>query len=332
MTRRTRYFLFQAAALLAAGLQGISAAQTRQDVTGQWALQLGKRTLMLLNLQPSSGQQGPVTGTLSRPQHFQTSDGVSFSHVKGPTETEPIVLSEWKGQKLAITVQNPKDHTDTDEFLFTIKDKTDAEFQLEGVPLPPMQFKRVTNAVSVSEDWSAGRKYSPDDDAVSNPEMKRIFEEDQRVRQPYAKIDWPTVSTSDAERRKETMQLIQQGALHSGDDFIWAAFVFQHGSSPNDYLLAHTLAIIAMSKGDSDAVWIAAATLDRYLQSIKQPQIYGTQFLTPAGEATTQEPYDRSLISDALRHDLTVPDLAAQQAQRQKLDTERKVNGKANQP
>jgi hypothetical protein len=31
--------------------------------------------------------------------------------------------------------------------------------------------------------------------------------------------------------------------------FTWAAFLFQHGSGPNDFLLAHTLAMIAMKKG-----------------------------------------------------------------------------------
>lgn len=66
------------------------------------------------------------------------------------------------------------------------------------------------------------------------------------------------------------------------------------------------------SKGDAGAVWIAAATLDRYLQSVGKPQIYGTQFLTPAGKPPTQDPYDRALIGDALRHDLGVPKIANQ--------------------
>jgi hypothetical protein len=82
--------------------------------------------------------------------------------------------------------------------------------------------------------------------------------------------------------------------------------------------------MIAMKKGYTDAIWIAAATLDRYLQSIKQPQIYGTQFLTPKGGSTTQEPYNRTLISDALRHQLQVSGLAAQAAQCKQYNAERK--------
>jgi len=47
--------------------------------------------------------------------------------------------------------------------------------------------------------------------------------------------------------------------------------------------------LVAAAKGDQGAAWIAAATLDRYLQSVRQPQIYGTQFLGAgaAGDAET---------------------------------------------
>lgn len=120
----------------------------------------------------------------------------------------------------------------------------------------------------------------------------------------------------DEERRARTLALLNSGKLRSGDDFWRAAFVFQHGSEPNSYLLAHTLAVIATARGRRDATWIAAATLDRYLQNIGQKQIYGTQFTTRPGQPTTQEPYDRTLVSDALRAALGVPPLEAQETQR----------------
>ena len=91
-------------------------------------------------------------------------------------------------------------------------------------------------------------------------------------------------------------------------------------------LLAHTLAMVALKKGRPDAIWIAAATLDRYLQNIGKPQIYGTQFQTPNGPGrTTQEPYDRATVSDALRDELDVPALKDQDAQRAGYD---QLNGK----
>ncbi len=138
-------------------------------------------------------------------------------------------------------------------------------------------------------------------------------------------MDWAVVGKEDAERRTATRKLLDAGALHSGEDYYWAATVFQHGDVSNDYLLAHTLAMVGVRRGFSDAIWIAAATLDRYLQSVKQPQIYGTQFFTPKGKAATQEPHDRTLIPDALRKDLDVPGLAAQEEQRKQYDAEEKA-------
>jgi hypothetical protein len=269
---------------------------------------------------------------MSRPAHFTTADAVSFSDVQGPTEVDPIVASRWEGNVLFFTTQNLKDASDKTIYKLIPKDKYDVQLTIEGVPLPPLKLARSQGDATVSADWHSGQRYSPDDDAQSNPAMKKIFDEDQRVRQSYPNIEWPSVNKSDAIRRTETMKLLTDGALHSGEDFTWAAFVFQHGSGPDDFLLAHTLAIVAVRKGYSDATWIASATLDRYLQSIKQPQIYGTQFITRDGRPSTQDPYNRALIPDALRRQLGVPDLAAQQVQRKKYDTQRHIGTEDEKP
>lgn len=311
--------------MLLLGLSGVAQAQASQDPTGEWVLNLGKKTLMVLSLRSGKTKEQPFSGTLSHPQRFQTGDSTSFSHIEGPIEVEPIVASHWNGRLLSITVQNPRDAADKDTFLLSLKDESHAELQWDGVSLPPLKFVRAKGDAAVFTVWESGRTYSPDEDAPSNQEMKRIFDEDQRVRQSYPNVDWKAVNQSDAVRRQETMKLLQDGALHSGEDFSWAAFVFQHGSEPNDYLLAHTLAMVAVGKGNSDALWIASATLDRYLQSIKQPQIYGTQFLTPKDSPTTQNPYNRTLIPDSLRLQLGVPSLAAQDTQRQQYDSQRNL-------
>jgi hypothetical protein len=77
--------------------------------------------------------------------------------------------------------------------------------------------------------------------------------------------------------------------------------------------------MVAVTTGEATAIWIAAATLDRYFQTIGQKQIFRTQFLTHSQndrEVWTREPYDRSLISDALRDQLGVP---AQKVQEEQL-------------
>ena len=118
--------------------------------------------------------------------------------------------------------------------------------------------------------------------------MTAIFDADQADRaHGGAAIDWSVVTPRDEARRARTLALLDAGALHSGDDFWHAAFVFQHGSQPDDFLLAHTLAVIAAARGRADASWIAAATLDRYLQNIGRPTL-GTQYHMPAGQQATQ--------------------------------------------
>ena len=71
------------------------------------------------------------------------------------------------------------------------------------------------------------------------------------------------------------------------------------------------LAVVAASQG------ARRCDLDScgYARSIGQKQIYGTQFQTRAS-GTTQEPYDRGLISDDLRVALGVGTQAQQEKQR----------------
>ena len=289
---------------------------------GLWVLNLGPRTLLILSITapPDSGRS--VSGWLSRPSNFQT-DGWSFTQVARQVRTAPIVASSWNGAVLSITVQNPANPSDKDTLLFTLKDETHAQLRMAGQSLPPFELIRAHGTPSIATDWDQAKTYSPDDGAVSNPEMKRIFDEDQRVRPAGFKIDWASVNKSDAVRREATRKLLKADALHTGEDFTWAAFVFQHGSAPSDFLLAHTLAMIALKKGYGRASWIAAATLDRYLQSVHQSQIYGTQFLTPEGRPATQEPYDRSLVSDTVRRRLGVPIQSEQDEQRKQYGTQR---------
>jgi hypothetical protein len=173
-------------------------------------------------------------------------------------------------------------------------------------------------------------RYAIDQHWQTNPEMTAIFDADQADRQAGPKIDWSAVGPRDAARQARTRALLDAGKLQSGTDFWHAAFVFQHGQG-KDYLLAHALAVIAVARGRPDATWIAAATLDRYLQSIGQPQIYGTQYTfrqkivggkPQRDSGATQEPYDRTLLSDALRVASGVPPQAEQEQRREAMEKE----------
>jgi hypothetical protein len=155
----------------------------------------------------------------------------------------------------------------------------------------------------------------------NSPGIDQLYLEDQQARHPPSPNTPELVYKTDEEREAATRRLLASGDLKSGKDTREAAVIFQHSHQADDYLLAHTLATIAVSKGDRDAIWIAAASLDRYLMAIGKPQIYGTQFMTPAGQHATQEPYNRLLISDELRKQLQVPSHAEQEVRRKGFDT-----------
>jgi hypothetical protein len=129
-------------------------------------------------------------------------------------------------------------------------------------------------------------------------------------------------------REAKVKALLAAGELRTGDDFKEAAFIFQHGNNPDDCLFAHVLAMEAVIKGSDSAKWMEAATLDRYLQSIGRPQVFGTQYpldpnlphlvAKPQGQGPfrtgrTLAPYNEQFLPDSARLDFCVPVLTQQE-------------------
>ena len=314
-------FLFLAGAVLAC--DGFAATTNR--FAGNWVLRLGNRALIVVTIKPATTGANGLEGWLARPMHFSSSGaGEFFSDIRGRVAHYPIIQSSVSGDCLAFTTQNPADKTDRDHFRLCLGAPGHATF---GIDLPTFQPWPVTRekGVVVATNFDSNRTYFLGETSISSVEMRQIFDADQEDRKvPFGKIDWAVVSKRDSARRKLVRQLLAEGKLHTGNDFERAAFVFQHGGTQDDYLLAHTLAMVAVARGDGSAIWISAATLDRYLQSIHQPQIFGTQFNFKPDGHVTQEPYNRHLISDPLRHDLGVPSLPEQKVQEKKNGKSRK--------
>lgn len=279
---------------------------------GRWMLRAGGRPILLLELRKNSTAKGGWSGSLTRPKHFETNNFTIFSKVEGPAGSEVVVDASAHSDSLTLTVKDSA--SELTHLLWTPSDGggrlSYTDFDLAVSLIPAAASDRVSDA------WDKGRTYSVIPEWADSAEMTRIFEADQAARQNHAAIDWSVVGKDDAVRRGRTKALLDAGELKSGTDFYHAAFIFQHGSTPDDYLMAHTMAVIAAARGRPDATWIASATLDRYLQNIGQKQIYGTQYQTPKGQPASQEPYDRTLVSDALREALGVPSQAAQEEQR----------------
>jgi hypothetical protein len=150
---------------------------------------------------------------------------------------------------------------------------------------------------------------------ADNGELARLFSDDQAARSgDPSKIDWSKLKLEDEARRMRVQQLLAQGEVRTGKDYWHAAFIFQHGTKPEDFLLAHALACASMARGYPRAAWLAAATLDRYLGNIGQPQIYGTQYVKGAEGRWTQGSYNSALIPDELRKLSGVRTLSEQEA------------------
>ena len=155
-------------------------------------------------------------------------------------------------------------------------------------------------------------------DAGDNAEIAALFAADQAARSGTG--DVRNMFAEDAQRRRRAREMLEQGALTTAADFYAAAFIFQHGTVPENYLLAHVLAIRSLALGKKEAEWIAAASLDRYLQNTGKSQIYGTQYRRTPETGTTMEPYDKALLTDALREASGVGTVAQQEARISEMD------------
>jgi hypothetical protein len=285
-------------------------AAEMRDFAGTWARRLGARNIFVLHL-VQDGES--MSGSWERPAKFSKIRAV-FANMRGGVRKDKVSQLRVVDGALHFTVQNANDPKDVDAYVMRL-DGARAMVMFDDLPADnadePEVFERVEVGATVALDWEPNRLYTARDSDVSNTEMEAIYKEDQRVR--TGKIDGEMMNKTDAERREQTRRLLAIGSLHTGKDFEEAAVVFQHGATANDYLLGHTLALVAVSKGDATAVWIAAATLDRYLWKVGQKQVFGTQYYSgDAKHEYTQEPYDRELVSDALREQLGVPSQASQ--------------------
>jgi hypothetical protein len=295
-------------------LTTLAHATEPKDYAGTWVMRLDERNLFVLTL---TFQDGSLHGTFERPAGFGSINHTFFIDTRNGVRDETLVESHFANHVLYLTFQRPDDPKYQETYIMWLRGTT-AELTPGGPPpfrvAVPQTFELGPTGSKVAADWRPDRGYVfPDHSHSPNPEMKAIYKEDQRVREG-SHINLSAIAPSDAERREQTRALVAANVLHTGEDYEEASTIFQHGSTAQDALLAHILAIAAISRGAA-ATWIAAATLDIYLQRIGQKQIFGTEYSPDPKTTYTQEPYDRELVSDALRQQLGVPSQALLAAQ-----------------
>jgi hypothetical protein len=256
---------------------GVRAAQPASAYAGRWAFRIEGRNLIVLSLETSAGSP-PLSGAVMEPTHFSINSGRYVSGVRMPVVSRALTEVSLKGEGLRFAVQNPRDKS-IDEFELDIIGPRSASLKFVDAPAPmSLTMIRVGPEARVSLDWDVERVYSAQERHADSPEMARLFAADQADRRDITHVDMAALAKADRERRRAVHALLDNGKLRTGDDFFAAAFVFQHGDTPDDHLLAHTLAIVAVEMGRPYALWIAAATLDRYLQEIESPRFMAPNF------------------------------------------------------
>ena len=73
-------------------------------------------------------------------------------------------------------------------------------------------------------------------------------------------IDWTLVARRDEARLKRVKDIYQR-LMTGGDDYFNAALILQYGNTPQDYLLAHELAAVAISKKRGLDPWERSAKI-----------------------------------------------------------------------
>ena len=116
---------------------------------------------------------------------------------------------------------------------------------------------------------------------AQTPLLREMAKEDQDSR------TGKTITRTDDERRKIVLEIIGKGELKGPQDKFDAALILQHTGmtfcdgrlvsySADNYLIAHYLFQSAYDGGIKDALYLIAASMDRYLSMTVGTQKYGT--------------------------------------------------------
>ena len=158
----------------------------------------------------------------------------------------------------------------------------------------------------------------------SNQELADLGIQDQSDRRPGGNaIDWSVVRKNDQGRRERVLALLRDGRVRSSNDFYSAALIFQHGETPEEAMLAHSLAMVSatLNPDNSQARWLAAAAWDRYMLRLNRPQWYGTQFSkNPDTGLWVLYAVDETAVTDEQRAQHGVPTLARSKMRAESLN------------
>jgi hypothetical protein len=135
--------------------------------------------------------------------------------------------------------------------------------------------------------------------ATNNERLQRMRAEDQADREgTLTAARLAEMRGHDSLHLAGTLRLLADGVPTTGRDMHNAATVLQHGGSPENYRLAHELAVAAVALGDTSAVWLISRSYDRMLLSMGHRQRLNTQY---GGVGSKILPLDTTAVNDRIR-------------------------------
>ncbi|RPI95192.1 MAG: hypothetical protein EHM40_03955 [Chloroflexi bacterium] len=115
-----------------------------------------------------------------------------------------------------------------------------------------------------------------------NDELASLYTADkqERVNQPKGNTTaYKEMRTRDLGRRERVMEIVAANQVQTAEDYFHAAWIMNHGDTPDDAKNAHFLAVRASELSYRPARWLAAATYDRWQMYQGKPQKYGTNYV-----------------------------------------------------
>lgn len=145
-----------------------------------------------------------------------------------------------------------------------------------------------------------------------------LCEADQTDRQNVTDADWHEVSKRDVAREARVREMLAEGTVNTGADYYHAALICQHSMELGGIQLAHELSMISGALGDMRGRWLMAASYDRLLNRLDQPQRFGTQYRQKGNEPMSLGEISPG-VTDAMRKAINVPTLEEAKAREEEM-------------
>ncbi len=111
-----------------------------------------------------------------------------------------------------------------------------------------------------------------------NEELISLYKTDRHEHVNPPKVN-KAMRRQDLERRERVMEIVEAEERDTAEDYYHAAWIMNHGDTPDDARHAHMLALRSSELGYRHARWLAAATYDCWQMYQGKPQKYGTNYV-----------------------------------------------------